>query len=219
MAGARKRRPDLGTEDSSSYISRTADCWLLPADAELVHSLIAPSSAVTESAGPRLQGGQGGQENCSCVNLELTVVTPRSKHNITIGLKMFHHLNCHAFNFDFLTWICTCPDWLRTSTPAGARRLILAVVLSKLKECPAGDRTALVARDSLRKQSSIEELEVLGVLLDTEASVWWQDHSVRSNECLPSTAGEQGSLVGVCQLKLLSCQLDARLICIMKRPV
>ena len=38
---------------------------------------------------------------------------------------------------------------LEMSTPAGARRARLAVELSRLSECPAGDRTAFVARESL----------------------------------------------------------------------
>ena len=41
---------------------------------------------MTEPAGPGLQGWQGRQQNGPGVNLELTVVTSRTEHNITIRL-------------------------------------------------------------------------------------------------------------------------------------
>ena len=52
-----------------------------------------------------------------------------------------------------LTLMWTCPETLEMSTPAGARRARLAVELSRLREWPAGDLTAFVARESLVRES------------------------------------------------------------------
>ena len=43
------------------------------------------------------------------------------------------------------------------STPAGARRAMLAVELSSVREWPAGDRTALVASESLQGRDERRE--------------------------------------------------------------
>ena len=45
------------------------------------------------------------------------------------------------------------------STPAGARRDMLEVELSRVRECPAGDLTALVARQSLEERRERRERE------------------------------------------------------------
>ena len=46
---------------------------------------------------------------------------------------------------------------LEMSTPAGARRDMLEVELSRVRECPAGDLTALVARQSLEERRERRE--------------------------------------------------------------
>ena len=65
-----------------------------------------------------------------------------------------------------LTWMLTWPDWLVMSTPAGASRDREEVVLSRLREWPAGERTALVARLSLSVN-----VRCLSVICDLEISL------------------------------------------------
>lgn len=75
-------------------------------------------------------------------------MTPGAEHHVSEGLNTQLTAMMTAASL-LLTWMLTWPDWLVMSTPAGASRDREEVVLSRLREWPAGERTALVARLSL----------------------------------------------------------------------
>ena len=58
-----------------------------------------------------------------------------------------------------ITLIWTWPETLEMSTPAGARRAMLEVELSRVREWPAGDLTAFVARESLGQSDFSKDRE------------------------------------------------------------
>ena len=187
-----------------------------PADAELVDSFVGGVAA----PGLPGEGGQAGQQHRARVYPQEAVVAPRAEHEVAVRLRgLCTVLYCTALHCTALycivlcTWRWTWPDWLMMSTPAGASSDMEEVVLSRLREWPAGDRTAFVPRDSLDGDVNLLTQHQVYRLLDGDPGGGGQHDLVRADDGLPGGGGEERLLGGVRHHEAVRGEGEAAPVC------
>ena len=99
------------------------------------------------------------------------------------------------------------------STPAGASSDMEEVVLSRLSEWPAGDRTAFVPRDSLDGDMNLLTRHQVYRLLDGDPGGGGQHDLVRADDGLPGGGGEERLLGGVRHHEAVRGEGEAAPVC------